>query len=550
MFFRVKSVGSYQYLQIVHSVRQGEKVRQQVFGTLGRLDELKASGRLEALIRSGLRHCENFAVIDAHAAGGTEPVTVLRIGPDLVFGRLWKECGIQEVIQSLLEARRYDFDVERAVYLTVLHRLFASGSDRAAERWREDYLIPGTEALELHHLYRAMAFLGQEIESKGPKTLGTPRCLKDLIEEELFENRRDLFTEVDLVFFDTTSLYFEGRGGESIGKRGHNKDHRPDLYQMVVGMALDVEGRPICCEMWPGNTADVKTLIPVVKRMRERFRLREITVVADRGMVSQATLEAFEKSDPPVRYIIGVRMRRQKEVNTSVLGSRARWFESVPERSNAKDPAPLKVKEVWVKERRYIVCLNEEERRKDAHDREAIVAHLKEQLHRGDKSLVGNKGYRRYLKVEGSGHFVIDEKQVKAEERYDGIWVLRTNTVYNTETVAHVYKALWTVEDIIRTSKSILETRPIYHKRDATIRGHVFCSFLALLLKQELESRMTRIDLEWEWKEVIRGLDALQQVEANFQDRRFLFRSQLTAHASQAVRATGVAIPPTLRELQ
>jgi len=550
MFFRVKSVGSYQYLQIVHSVRQGEKVRQQVFGTLGRLDELKASGRLEALIRSGLRHCENFALIDAHAAGETQAVTLLRIGPDLVFGRLWKECGIQEVIQSRLETRRYDFDVERAVYLTVLHRLFASGSDRAAERWREDYLIPGTEALDLHHLYRAMAFLGDGIESKGQKTLGTPRCLKDLIEEELFERRRDLFTEVDLVFFDTTSLYFEGRGGESIGKRGHSKDHRPDLYQMVVGMALDVEGRPICCEMWPGNTADVKTLTPIVKRMRERFRLREITVVADRGMVSQATLEAFEKSDPPVRYIVGVRMRRQKEVNTSVLGSRARWFESVPERSHAKDPAPLKVKEVWVKERRYIVCLNEEERRKDAHDREAIVAHLKDQLRNGDKSLVGNKGYRRYLKVEGSSHFVIDEKQVKAEERYDGIWVLRTNSVYNSETVAHVYKALWTVEDIFRTSKSILETRPIYHKRDATIRGHVFCSFLALVLKQELESRMKQAELEWEWKEVIRGLDALQQVEANFQGRRFLFRSQLSADASQAVRATGVAIPPTLRELQ
>jgi hypothetical protein len=325
----------------------------------------------------------------------------------------------------------------------------------------EDYLIPATEALNLASLYRAMAFLGQELEPKGQKILGTPRCVKDLLEEELFEHRRDLFTEVDLVFFDTASLYFEGRGGESIGKRGHNKDHRPDLYQMVVGMALDVEGRPICCEMWPGNTADVKTLIPLVKRMRERCRLREIAVVADRGMVSKATLEAFEKSDPPVRYILGVRMRRQKEVNSSVLGSRARWFESVPERNNAKDPAPLKVKEVWVKERRYIVCLNEEERRKDAHDREAILAHLKEQVRSGDKILVGNKGYRRYLKVEGSGHFVIDEKQVKTEERYDGIWVLRTNTDYNAETVAQAYKALWTVEDIFPTTQSILETRPI-----------------------------------------------------------------------------------------
>src|SRR6476661_3420099 len=525
MFFRVKSAGAYQYLQIVHSVRQGEKVRQQVFGTLGRLDELKASGRLEALIRSSLRHCEKFAVIDAHGAGETQAVTVQRIGPDLVFGRLWKECGIQEVIQSLLAARRYDFDVERAIYLTVLHRLFASGSDRAAERRREDYLIPGTEGLELHHLYRAMAFLGEAIEELEKPT-GAVRCTKDLVEEALFERRRDLFTEVELVFFDTTSLYFEGQGGE-LGQRGHNKDHRPDLKQMVVGMAVDVEGCPICCEMWPGNTADVTTFLPIVKRMRERFRIREITVVADRGMVSQATLDAFENSDPPVRYIVGVRMRRQKEVSLSVLGSRAHWFESVPERSKAKDPAPLKIKEVWVEDRRYVVCLNEEERRKDAHDREAIVAHLKEQLRNGDKSLVGNKGYRRYLKVQGSTHFVIDEKQVKAEERYDGLWVLRTNTVYNAETVAHVYKALWTVEDIIRTAKSIMDTRPIYHRCNETIRGHVFCSFLALLLKTELERRMKFADLKCEWAQVIRGLEALQQVEATFQEKRFVYAASL-----------------------
>jgi Transposase DDE domain len=548
MFFRTKPAGSYRYLQIVHSVREGKKVRQQVIGTLGRLDLLEANGQLERLMRSGLRHCQSLAVIDAHAAGEIQPVAIRRIGPDLVFARLWKESGIAEVLRSVLKARQYEFDVERAIYLTVLHRLFASGSDRAAERWREDYLIPGTQGLELHHLYRAMAFLGDAIEQLHKPT-GAVRCNKDLIEEALFERRRDLFTEVELVFFDTTSLYFESRGGESIGQRGHNKDHRPDLKQMIVGMAVDVEGRPICCEMWPGNTADVTTLVPVVKRMRERFRICEITVVADRGMVSQATLEAFEKSDPPVRYIVGVRMRRQKEVSISVLGSHARWFESVPQRSKAKDPAPLKVKEVWVEDRRYVVCLNEEERRKDAHDREAIVAHLKEQLRNGDKSLVGNKGYRRYLKVEGSSHFVIDEKQVKAEERYDGLWVLRTNTVYNAETVAHVYKALWTVEDIIRTAKSILETRPIYHKCNATIRGHVFCSFLALLLKTELERRMKFADLQGEWAQVLRGLEALQQVEATFQNKRFLLRSQLSAEASAALRATGVAAPPTLREL-
>src|SRR5271165_5685893 len=538
MFFRSKPAGSYRYLQIVHSVREGKKVRQQVIATLGRLDLLEASGQLERLMRSGLRHCESFAVLDAHAAGEIEPVAIRRIGPDLVFARLWKESGISDVLRSLIKARDYEFDVERAIYLSVLHRLFASGSDRAAERWREDYLIPGTEGLDLHHLYRAMAFLGEAIEELEKPT-GAVRCTKDLVEEALFDRRRDLFSEVELVFFDTTSLYFEGQGGE-IGQRGHNKDHRPDLKQMVVGMAVDVEGCPICCEMWPGNTADVTTLVPIVKRMRERFRLREITVVADRGMVSQKTLEALEGSDPPVGYIIGVRMRRQKEVNLSVLGSQNPWFESVPERSNAKDPAPLKIKEVWVENRRYVVCLNEEERRKDAHDRETIVAHLKEQLRQGDKSLVGNKGYRRYLKVQGDDHFAIDEKQIKIEARYDGLWVLRTNTVY---------KALWTVEDIIRTAKSIIDTRPIYHRCNETIRGHVFCSFLALLLKTELERRMKFADLQCEWSQVLRGLEALQQVEATFQDKSFLLRSQLGAEASAALRATGVAAPPTLREL-
>jgi hypothetical protein len=157
-----------------------------------------------------------------------------------------------------------------------------------------------------------------------------------------------------------------------------------------------------------------------------------------------------------------------------------------------------------------------------------------------------NKGYRRYLKVEGSGHFAIDEEQVKAEQRYDGIWVLRTNTDYNAPDGS---KALWTVEDIIRTTKSILETRPIYHKRDETIRGHVFCSFLALLLKFELEQRMQFADLKCEWAQVLRGLEAFQQVEATFQDKRFLLRSQLSAEASAALRAAGVAAPPTVREL-
>ena len=535
MFFRVKPARQYRYLQIARSVRINGTVRQEIIATLGRLDVLQASGQLDRLLRSGLRYCEQIRVIDAHAAGETQPVTLRKIGPELVFGRLWQECGIGEILRSALEGRQYEFDVERAVFLTVLHRLFAPGSDRAAERWKEDYRIEGAEKLELHHLYRAMAWLGTP-EGEGAPGLGTPRCVKDRIEEALFDRGRDLFSEVGLVFFDTTSIYFEGDGGETIGQHGHSKDHRPDLRQMVVGIALDVTGRPLCCEMWPGNTTDVKTLVPVIERMRAKFRVGEICVMADRGMVSEATIAAFEAMEPPVHYILGVRMRRQKEVGEVVLKSRKPWKEITPERERAKDPAPLKVKEVQVGDHRYVVCLNEEERRKDAHDREAILESLRKALKAGDKALVGNKGFRRFIKVEGGSHFDIDERQVREEERYDGIWVLRTDTDLDAETVAMAYKSLWMVEDTFRTAKSILETRPIYHKRDETIRGHVFCSFLALVLKWELEKRMEEKRLDWEWADVIRGLDNLQEVEAEFQGHRFVFRSQITGDASEALR--------------
>ena len=272
-------------------------------------------------------------------------------------------------------------------------------------------------------------------------------------------------------------------------------------------------------------------------------------MVADRGFVSEATLEALGKMEPPVHYVIGVRMRRTKEVGEVVLKSRKEWKTVTPERVDAKDLAPLKVKEVEVEGRRYVVCLNEEEKRKDAHDRAAILESLGKALKSGDKSLVGNKGLRRFLKTERGSHFAIDDKLVATDERYDGLFVLRTDTDYDAETVANVYKTLWMVEDTFRTAKSILETRPIYHKCDETIRGHVFCSFLALCLKRELEIRLQDKELKAEWAEVIRGLDNLQQVEVILQGSRFLLRGEIKGHASQAVRAAEVALPPVLQEL-
>jgi Transposase DDE domain len=550
MFFRTKTSGPRTYLQVVENRWEGGRSRQRVVATLGRLDQLQESGQLDALLASGARLARSVLVLSEHAQGRLPTISVRHIGPSLVFQRLWQLTGCQHVIQQLLKGRRFEFAIERAVFLTVLHRLFDPGSDRAADKWKDGYQIEGCEDLQLHHLYRAMGWLGDELPGteQADKTPFAPRCNKDLIEEALFARRRDLFTQLQLVFFDTTSIYFEGQGGETIGQRGHSKDHRPDLKQMIVGAVLDGQGRPICCELWPGNTADVTTLIPVVDRLRSRFGVTKVCIVADRGMISKETMQALEKEERGWQYILGARMRSQNEVKDEVLARAGRYRVVHPQRTTSEDPGPLKVKEVRVEGRRYIVCLNDDEARKDAADREAIVASLWEKLRTGEKSLVGNKGYRRYLSSTGPDHFQIDKAKIEEEARYDGKWVLRTNMDLDTAEVALQYKRLWMVEAWFRSSKSLLHTRPIYHKCDETIRGHVFCSFLALVLRQELEDRLAKDGHEFEWADVIQDLDRLQMVEVEQDDKRFLLRSEVQGTCGTVFRAAGVAVPPTVQQ--
>ncbi len=544
MFARIKKSGKYQYLQIVENRKEKGKVKQRVIATIGRLDRMQAKGRVETLIRSLSRFSERtMMILTGKSDVSTEAV---KIGPPIIFERLWKETGIGKAIKGLLQNRRFEFDVERAIFLTVLHRLMVSGSDRFCERWRRDYLLEGTEDLDLHHLYRAMTFLGEELKDQEDATPFTPRCNKDLIEESIFFDQRDMFSGLDLVFFDTTSIYFEGQGGETIGKRGFSKDHRPDLNQMVVGAIIDDKGKPVCCEMWPGNTTDVKTLTPVIDRVRNRFGIKRFCVVADRGMISADTIEELETRN--ISYILGTRMRRVKEIKSDVLSRGGRYSEVYPEGLTSKDPSPLKVKEVFQNEKRYIVCMNTRQARKDAADREAIIASLKEQLKKGPKSLVGNKGYRKYLKVDKNSARV-DTDKVKYESRFDGKWVLTTNTDLTTEKIALKYKELWQVERVFRDVKTMLHTRPVYHQKDENIRGHVFCSFLALVLRKELERRLNAAGYVFEWSDIKQDLKALQQVTIEENGKRLSIRSECKGVCGKVFQSVGVAMPPTMKEV-
>jgi transposase len=366
-----------------------------------------------------------------------------------------------------------------------------------------------------------------------------------LIEERLFAHRRDLFSRLDLVFMDTTSLYFEGAGGQTLGRHGHSKDHRPDLAQMILAVLIDGDSRPVCSEMWPGNVADVTTLIPVLDRLRQRFAIGRICVVADRGMISAATVAALEARE--LLYLLGTRERTDKVVRELVLTDTAA---SVPltviRRGKEID---CEAKAVSVGGRRYILCRNHQEAERDAAARAAILASLERQLAKGTKALVGNSGYRRFLKTEGHGHFAVDLAKAEQDARFDGVFVLRTNTDLDPLAAMLRYKQLWSVEATFRTAKHLLATRPIFHKLDETIRGHVFCSFLALVLKAELEQRIAALGRDGAWPEILADLDSLTETEIVHDGRHFLVRAAPRPAVSLAIRAAGVALPPTVQAL-
>lgn len=195
------------------------------------------------------------------------------------------------------------------------------------------------------------------------------------------------------------------------------------------------------------------------------------------------------------------------------------------------------------------MCVNEDQLKKDPADREALVAALREQLRQGDQALIGNKGYRRYVKGAGASHCVVAEAKLDAEAQYDGTWVLRTNTDLSAAAVALPYKKLWQVEHWFRSCKSLLETRPIYHRCDETIRGHVFGSFLALLLRDELQRRRLARGHTFEGADVLADLERLQPVAVAPDGQRFLLRSAVQGTCGHVCQAVGVALPPTVQQL-
>ena len=543
------------YVQLAHNRRVDGVTRAEVLVNFGREDTLDVEG-LGRLARSITRYLTGDGA-DVAEAGGAEHLEVVGsrpLGATWLLDGLWRKLGVADALRGALGGRRFTTNVERVLFALVASRAVDPCSKLAAAEWASlDAVIPGLAGMDDDHAYRAMDVLLDADAAAG-------------VQEAVFFAVAELLNlEVDLLFFDTTSTYFERDDEEPDGgfrRYGHSKDHRPDLPQIVIGLAVTREGIPVRVWSWPGNTND-QTILPQVKDDLRGWRLGRVVTVVDRGLSSEANLEYLTRAGG--HWIAGERMRDGSPMAAEALARPGRYQEV---RDN------LRVKEVRVgdqngAQRRYVVCHNPIEAERDRAERDAAIAQLEGELdritkartrdakrpkskrdsaaHRRDEcALRDHPTLGRWLRQLPSGRLVIDRAKVRAEQRLDGKYLLSTSDPdLSAEDVALGYKNLLEAERGFRDLKSTLELRPVFHRLEPRIRAHhVLLCWLALLMIRVAERRTGLT-----WRRIALELGRVHEVTLAGPARHVTQTTPLADAQADIYTACDVAPPPRISAL-
>ncbi len=532
------------YVQLAHNVRdpQSGQPKANVLHTFGRADELDVAA-IKRLTQSLCRFLspEDAIQTKARAEGKDAALTFLRsvpLGGAYLLRSLWERLGLHTVLKDCLKERSFTSPVEWATFAMAANRALAPDSKRGVEEWiKEDVALGNPEPIDLQHLYRAMDVLLE---------------YREVIHKEVYFAVADLLNlEVDLIFFDTTSTYFERDEEDEDGLRqyGHSKDHRADLPQIVIGLAVTKEGIPVKCWTLPGNTSDMAT-VEKVKSDLMGWKLSRCVWVMDRGMNSEENRLVLQKAGG--QYILGEKLRDNQEVHKEVLAKRGRYLKI---REN------LEIKEVVIgggeRRRRFILVHNPEEAKKDKATREKILARIERTLKElGDQkgkahkksvcALIAHRTMGRYLRQLKDGSIKIDKGKIREEAHLDGKYIISTSDdTLTPEDIALGYKQLLEVERAFRTMKTTLDLRPVYHRKDERIEAHVFLCFLALLLVRIAE-RKTGLT----WDRIRTMMERLHRIEFFSKDGRVLQTTEPTPEQLNIFKSLKIPPPKRMQGIQ
>jgi hypothetical protein len=532
------------YIQLAHNRRVDGVTQAEVLVNLGREDRLDSDGlrRLVASINRYLDEPDTGEVVEV--GDGLTVIGSRPIGAAWLLDGLWHQLGIDTALGKMLGGRRFSTDVERVLFALVANRAIDPVSKLAAAEWASnDVAITGLEEMDEDQAYRAMDLLVEADTCAG-------------VQEAVFFAVADLLNlEVDLLFFDTTSTYFETEHADELRRHGKSKDSRPDLPQIVIGLAVTREGIPVRCWVWPGNTND-NTILPEVKDGLRGWRLGRVVTVVDRGFSSDANLEYLRRAGG--HWIAGEKMRDGSPDAQAVLSRQGRYQQV---RDN------LRVKEVRLEDssdKRWVVCHNPYEAERDQAQRDAAIERITTELERirtarerkrgknnaeahrqAECALRDHPSLGRWIRQTPTGRLVLDRSKIRAEARLDGKFLLSTSDPdLSAEDVALGYKNLLEAERGFRDLKSTLELRPVYHRIEPRIRAHVLLCWLALLLIRVAERRTGMT-----WRRIAIELGRVHTVTLKGSAGIVAQTTPLTEVQQGIVDACGVAPPPRVTHL-
>jgi transposase len=558
-----KDGSTVRYVQLAHNHRKGKNTQAEVLVQLGREDHLDMDG-LRRLVGSISRYLDGHGALPAgpHADDQVLQVESSRtLGAVWLLDALWQRLGVAGALAKLLGTRRFGTNVERVLFALVCNRAVDPMSKLGAAEWAsQDAAIPRLAGMDDDQAYRAMDLL---VEADAEAR----------VQEAVFFAAANLLNlEVDLLFFDTTSTYFERDDAEAgpgaFRVHGHSKDHRPDLPQVVIGLAVTREGIPVRCWCWPGNTNDM-TVLRQVKDDLRGWRLGRVITVVDRGFASDDNLAYLTRAGG--HWIAGERLRDNTADVAQVLARQGRYQQV---RDN------LRVKEVRLGQgdgaRRFVLCHNPTQAERDRHQREQQLALVTAELERiatlrakagqakgagrgrgrrpaaGEDHLKAECALRehpslgRWLRQAPGGRLVIDRAKVRAEARLDGKFLLSTSDPdLSAEDVALGYKNLLEAERCFRDLKTTLELRPVYHHLERRIRAHVLLCWLALLLARVAERQTGST-----WRRINLELGRLHLVTLAGPAGRVQHTTALTQPQRELFTATGITPPPRVTSMQ
>jgi len=547
---RRQGAKTYEYLYLVEGHRVGGRVQQRVVSAIGRADLL--APHLERLLTL-LRPYTRERVLRAGEISAEHGLTY---GPILVARRLWEQLGIGEIIARHCPSRA-GVDSAEAAFVLTAHRFLHPGSEHALAWWLEESWVADQAGQRLLPQWeaRGRVRVAHRQLRQWYQTLDHLIAAKEAIETDLYLQLRDLFgLQVEVVFYDLTSTYFEGIGPTRVARCGHSRDGRPRNRQVLVGVVM-ASGWPIASYVFAGHRNDRTTVKAVLANVRRRFALRRVVWVCDRGMVSAAALQALVDGED--RYLVGIQRRRNPTARAVLQAARTVPGQPLPDGGRAVEVQlpnePVRYVVVYSPERLgFERALRRQDmtRCRDALRKlQAAVAHgrLKTAEKIGARAgtvLRAHHGYRFFtwrLEPDGRFRFTVDRAKLRGERRVEGTYLLQTNdrSLDTGQTVA-AYKELLMVERAFRELKGLMEMRPIYHQTQARVRAHLFVAHLALLLGCALHKALTRAKLTLALDTAVEALRPIRLVELDVAGQPLRLVTRPGPHGQAVLRAVGI----------